>query len=380
MRRFGTTLIAIIAAMLAVACGGDDSRSPEPGNPTPLSIVVIGDSIASGEGLNYGYSYSTGFPNGWVGGTDDPKWQGNYQLCHDSAGAYGDVLAATIGATLAKFACTGSTYDNGISFDRRAGGVLFRPAQFGNWLGTTNLNPDYDTAKPDVVIVTLGADDVNFLDIFTFCATGYTDPDEVAAIAQLADPSQRLRANFKERFPTADAWQQRPRRNLGSGLGTSYCTAANPGAPIQNLFWERINSGEIAGHYRSLVAAIRARGAQAGKIPRIIFTTYHQPLPAPSQSDECLDLGDLERDEIDYLITLESTLNSTIISAVSGLDGVAVADIANVVKGHEWCTNDPWAYGLSVLLVNTDSNAPFHPVPQAQAAIAAVINQVLQAR
>ncbi|MEP7276788.1 MAG: hypothetical protein ABI812_10565 [Betaproteobacteria bacterium] len=115
-------------------------------------------------------------------------------------------------------------------------------------------------------------------------------------------------------------------------------------------------------------------------MPQIVFTTYHQPLPAPAQSDECLDLGDLERDEIDYLITLEGTLRSTIIAAVSGLEGVSVADLANVVQGHEWCTSDPWTYGLSVLLLNKDSNAPFHPVPRAQAAIAAVIEQALPPR
>jgi hypothetical protein len=167
---------------------------------------------------------------------------------------------------------------------------------------------------------------------------------------------------------------------VGGVLTSSYCTAANPGAPIESLFWDPINGGEIAGHYKSLVAAIKARGAQAGKVPRIIFTTYHQPLPTPSESDECLDLGDLERDEINYLITLEDTLRATIISAVSGLEGVTIADISNVAQGHEWCTNDPWTYGLSVLLLNKDSNAPFHPIPQAQAAIAAVINQVLPPR
>ena len=106
-----------------------------------------------------------------------------------------------------------------------------------------------------------------------------------------------------------------------------------PAQAILNLFWDPINSGQIAGNYKNLVAAIKARGAQAGKIPRIIFTTYHQPLPGPSQSIECLDLGDLSRDEIDYLITLENTLKATLIAAVSGLDGVSVADISGVVAG-----------------------------------------------
>ena len=363
-----------LIVLLTTACGGGSDAPSSTDAAAPISVVVLGDSIAAGEGINYGYTYSTGFPNKWTGGTDNPTWQGNYQLCHDSAQAYGDVLAAATGVVLAKFACTGSTYDNGIAFDRRANGVLYRPAQFGDWLGMTNLNPDYDAAMPDVVIITLGANDVSFVDVFTFCATGYTDAAEVAALSRLPNPSDQLRASFVKRFPDAAAWLARPPRALGS----SYCTAANPGAPIDSLCWDPINSGEIAGHYKSLVAAIKDRGMRAGKVPRIIFTTYHQPLPSAAQSDECLDLGDLERDEIDYLITLENALKSTLLAAVGGLEGVTVADISNVVEGHEYCTSDPWTYGLSVLLLNDDSLAPFHPTPQGQAAIAAVVKQSLQ--
>ena len=366
----------VLAGLLA-GCGGGGSDPPsEPAAPPPLSVVVLGDSIAAGEGINYGYIYYTGHPNEWYGGVVDPVWQGEYQLCHDSAQAYGDVLAPMIGATLAKFACTGSTYENGIAFDRRYGGALYRPAQFGNWLGATNLNKAYDDARPDVVIITLGADDVSFADIFTFCATGYTDAAQVAAIAGHPDRSRQLRVNFVQRFPTREAWLNRAPRAESS----SYCTAANPGAPIQNLFWDPINSGQIAGNYKSLVAAIKARGAHAGKVPRIIFTTYHQPLPGPSQSNECLDMGDITRAESDYLITLENTLKATLIAAVGGLEGVSVADISGVVAGHEYCTSDPWTYGLSVLLHNEASLAPFHPIPKGQAAIAAVLKQSFPGR
>jgi hypothetical protein len=377
MTKLGTAhawmLVALVAALPIAGCGGGDgSDAPAlPGAGAPLSVVVLGDSIAAGEGINYGYTYYTGFPNHWTGGVTNPVWEGNYQLCHDSALAYGDVLAPMIGATLTKFACSGSTYENGLTFDRRYGGALYRPAQFGNWLGMTNLNPAYDAAKPDVVIITLGADDVSFADIFIFCATGYTDAAQVAALAAAPDRSRQLRANFVKRFPTDEAWLNRPPRASSS----SYCTAANPGSGVLNLFWDPINSGQIAGNYKNLVAAIKARGAQAGKVPRIIFTTYHQPLPGPFQSDECLDLGDLSRDEIDYLITLENTLQQTLIAAVAGIDGVSVVDISGVVAGHEFCTSDPWTYGITVLRENVDSLAPFHPIPQGQAAIAAMLKQ-----
>ena len=378
MPKFQTVQAAVLVALLASACGGGGSDAPpELGARPPLSVVVLGDSIASGEGINYGYTYyySDIFPGHWEGGVVNPEWQGDYQLCHDSTYAYGDVLAPMIGATLTKFACTGSTYDNGITFDRRYGGELYRPAQFGNWLAMTNLNAAYDAAKPDVVIITLGADDVSFADIFTFCMIGITDAAEVDALANAPDRSRQLRANYVKRFPTTDAW-----RNRAPRATSSYCTADNPGSKILNLFWDPINSGRIAGNYKNLVAAIKARGEEAGKIPRIIFTTYHQPLPGPTQSRSCEDLGILYDDEIDYLITLQNKLKETLIAAVSGIEGVSVADISGVVAGHEYCTEDPWTYGITVLYYNHQSLAPFHPIPQGQAAIAAVLKQSFPGR
>src|SRR6185295_1483255 len=248
MRELKTIVTLVLVALLATACGGGGSEAPPglgaapPAPLPPLSVVVHGDSIASGEGINYGYQYyySEIFPAYWYGGTLDPQWQGDYQLCHDSDKAYGDVLAPMIQATLTKFACTGSTYDNGITFDRRYEGALYRPAQFGNWLGMTNLNAAYDAAKPDVVIITFGADDISFADIATYCATGYTSAAEVAALSKGPDLPGQLRANLLKRFPTKEAWLNRPPRAAAS---SSYCTAENPGAPIQNLFWDPIQSG-----------------------------------------------------------------------------------------------------------------------------------------
>jgi hypothetical protein len=49
-------------------------------------------------------------------------------------------------------------------------------------------------------------------------------------------------------------------------------TAANPDPPIAS-FWDSINRGDSAGHYKSRVAAIKgSRGTKAGRCPRIMFT------------------------------------------------------------------------------------------------------------
>ena len=77
---------------------------------------------------------------------------------------------------------------------------------------------------------------------------------------------------------------------------------------------------------------------------------------------------------------MPSARMNTLIAEVSGLNEVTIADMSNVVQGHEYCTGDPWAYGLSVLLLNDDSLAPFHPTPSGQAAYAAVLKQSFQSR
>ena len=382
VRRIVNVLAMAAVAALATACGGgggDSGAPPELAAPAPLSIVVIGDSIASGEGIAYGYTYNSAGMY-WTGGVTNPVWQGEYQLCHDTPQAYGDVVAAKVGGTLAKFACTGSTYDNGIVSARQYQGTTYRPAQFGNWSAGTQLNPAYDAAKPDVVIVTLGADDVSFADILHYCILGSVSSEDRAALMQHPERSRMLRERVREQLLEAAASPAQA-KSASVAAASTYCTAANPGAPIEQLFWSLINSGQLARNYQALVAAIKARGEKAGKVPKIVFTTYHQPLPAPDPSGSaCFDAGFLANDKVSYLVSLENTLKTTLTDAVRGLDGVTVADISDVVAGHEWCTSDSWVYGVTVLALNSSSLAPSHPTAVGQAMIANVVAAALPAR
>lgn len=390
-------LLVVLGLVASVACGseGGDAASSATASTSPpstttggdgdeLSIVVIGDSVAAGEGIAYGYRYDVDSSDpdrsGWTGGSTDPTWQGNHQDCHQDAHAYGEVVAASLGAALTKLACTGATYLNGITVEQTYEGTVYRPAQFGDWATGTQLNQAYDEASPDVVVLTFGADDVDFTSIVEYCVSGYStdESDAVKALAGADDVAGAIRDALRSRAPGLA-------RELGDGdptrrddAASSYCTAEDPGEPIQQLFWDRIASGEIADHYREMVTAIQERGKDPahgdGKVPEIVFTTYHRPLPA-GLDGECWDAWPLSAAEQSYLDSLQGTLQTTLEDAVGDLDGVTIADISTVMDGHRWCSEDPWVYGLSVYwkALAFESQAPFHPTPEGQRAIAAVV-------
>lgn len=370
-----TALALIVSAWLALAaCGGSGDGSPAPRSggaaaPPPLSVVVLGIRSRPAKGSTTGYVYSTDTPNEWYG-TDDPRGRATTRSATIRPQTYGDVLAPMIEAKLTKFACTGSTYDNGIAFDRRYGGTLYRPAQFGNWLGQTNLNQAYDDAKPDVVIITLGADDVSFADIFTFCATGYTDAAQVAAIATMPDRSRHLKANFASGSPPRKPGRRAPARGLIVVLHGRQSRRSDH-QPLLGSHQQRAHRRPLQEPRRGDQGSRR----EAGKVPRIIFTTYHQPLPNPGQSDECLDMGDIERDETNYLISLQNTLEA---DAHRGGEGVGRRVRGGYLRrgGRPRVLHErPVGLRAQRAPAQRCEPRPFHPTPQGQAAIAAVLKQ-----
>ena len=396
----GALAVAVLGTATAACTSNDDTVPAAPpttevGSSLParapdgrLSVVVIGDSVAAGEGIAYGYRYgydrSDPDRSSWTGGTEDPRWEGDHQLCHRDGAAYGHVATTALGADLATFACTGATYLNGITSRQTTGETVMQPAQFGDWATAQQLNAAYDGAEPDVVVLTFGADDVAFSTIVRYCVSGYTTGESLAveALAAAADPVGAVARALAARAPALAAELERGDRTLLDDVGSSYCTAANPGAPVEQLFWRPVTSGELTRHYREIVAAIQARGRDPrfgnGKVPKIIFTTYHRPLPAGLDGD-CWDVYPLSGEEQAYLQSLQTRLQDTLEEAVTGLEGVSIADISATMDGHEWCTEDPWTYGLSVLWFDDPaSQAPFHPTPDGQRAIASVVEAAIR--
>jgi hypothetical protein len=155
-------------------------------------MVVLGDSVAAGEGVNYGF-YWTG--TGWVqSGPSSPTWNDttvslgqNYQDCHQSSAAYSQYFSSFEGYSVNNMACTGASVlpeSNQSGSGYTAGGVL-RYEQFGNratptpntavpaQLGSSSSPPcsgcdvantlfDSNPNAPAVVLLTVGADDIDF--------------------------------------------------------------------------------------------------------------------------------------------------------------------------------------------------------------------------
>jgi lysophospholipase L1-like esterase len=343
-----SALVAAVMLVAAAACGANErdvtldaprgGESPAPTAP-PTSIVQLGDSIASGEGTLYGYTYDTSSQE-WTGGNIDAPWPPPYPLCHDSPDAYGNVVARNFDATFTQFACTGATFAEGISAPETSDGTQMRPAQFGNWDTQQDLNAEYDAARPDVVLVTLGADDLQFVAIVEAC----------------------IKNGYEHYFDSSVKLQ---------------CTEANPGSTIEQDFFDFLPTLEE--NYGTLVTWIEKR-AQANNVPvpKIVFTNYANPLP-PSGT-KCPDTSWLYKKQTQYLSSLVGELNQKIEAAIEGLDNpdVALADISGAYSpagsSHIWCTDDPWAYGLSIYHMydpdSFDSQAPFHPTPDGQNSIA----------
>jgi lysophospholipase L1-like esterase len=324
----------------------------------PRAIVQLGDSIASGEGTLYGFSFDT-HTGKWVGPANpDPTWAGSYPDCHQSADAYGQVVASTFpGATFTQLACTGATFEKGISGPWSAA----VPAEFGNWGTRTDLNPQYTTAHPDLVLVTLGADDVQFVNIVTQCAEYvYYHPFSATA-----------------------------------------CTAANPNGPkdvVKKDFIDYIPTLER--NLTTLAGWIEARAKQlgaAGHPPKIVFTTYANPLPANGPAggkNFCPDTWLLYNDQLTYFSSLVAQLDKDIVRTIDTYaaqhhdTNIAVADLAHAYDGHQWCAKDtsgtyvaPMAYGFSIYPHYSDLRNPnpaaFHPTPAGQKAIATHVEAVV---
>jgi lysophospholipase L1-like esterase len=126
--------------------GGSAPPALRPHDPAPLRniqrVAVIGDSVAAGQGNR-----------GILNGTADDK------ACHRSPDAFAADLARTDSWDVANLACGGATVRDGLLGSQWIGGRLQAPQIESRAV-----------SRADVVIVSIGANDVRWSDLLALCA------------------------------------------------------------------------------------------------------------------------------------------------------------------------------------------------------------------
>lgn len=310
------------------------------------SVVVLGDSVAAGEGARDGLTYRDRplFP-GWVTAGDGAS----PPACGRTDAAYGVRVADALGAEVTNLACSGASFARGITLDER-----------------------FDAAAPDLVLVTAGANSVAFERAYAYCvlASRGVSASDAAQVVRASTVSDALVTGLG----------LAARRALGGGSGGSgaTCTADEPGAYVERAVLGRAD--EVARAARDLAGEIRARGRAAGQVPEIVFTTYPDPLPEEATGlARCPDGAAIGATQLAFMHDLVATLNGALRDALADVPGVRVADPDPAFAGHRWCDADPWVYGPSIFVTDPQSRAPFHPTPAGQRAIAESVLATLRA-
>src|SRR5918992_1608523 len=358
---------------LAIALGQGDYVAPDGsvgfpyilvrGRTTTLagrSIAAIGDSVSAGEGIAEGWQWH---PEG----TSDGQWEQDgptvpwdttftAEFCHQTPQAHPRVLAAKTSALITHLSCTGSSAGNGVRGDRTDDGEFKAPAQLSPAFG----NP-FDTALPDIVTVSLGANDISFADVVADCITPHPD----------------VSAGW-------DGWL--PEIHVGDGD----CEYSD------EEMEERFASQRDG--LRDVLDNIVARGVTAGKVPVVALTQYADPFPH-EWTDSCPDLDiplggvTLSRNEVEFMRDGLRSLNEGIAAVAAEYENALVVAPPPAYGEHRFCTQNPWTYGPSLVFDKGlqgfhegwdigISKTPFHPTPEGQEAIAdallgPVVNKVL---
>ena len=193
-----------------------------------------------------------------------------------------------------QLACTGASYLTGITGDESfpqgsvyssaflgpytvgaptipSGGAASVPPQFGDIAsgGTpSQVNSVYTTANPNVVLVTLGADDLKFVSILTACIEWNYLPADLPS--DNGHSSSPYGGQYSGNLQCSDDNDTDKKGPTGSGY---------PDGVIQDYYNNQLQA--LHTHLTSLLTAIEKEGRQTGQSgpPKVVITNYPNPLP-----------------------------------------------------------------------------------------------------
>ena len=341
------------------------------------NLVALGDSVAAGEGINYGFMWNptTGAWN--QSGSSSPTWTdtsaslgSNFQQCHQSDYAYPRYFSGPY--DVFNMSCSGASvlqepgvpggssgYTSGgiMSLEVFAGGTAM-PAELGSsdtpvCSGCNAANPLFDSnlTTSGIVLLQVGADDVDFSN-----------------------------------------WVQR-----------CYMTNSACGTSDQSTLNAMLT--QETADLRVAATELNARAGQNGYSSshklRLVVADYYNPYGSTFDSG-CVDSGHSaswpaitsgqQTFIVNGLASLDSNINSEVQYAqVNDLNlNVSMVDLAglfpggqDIMAGHTFCTANPWVYGPSIDYPNWQGvlpavpnfPSPMHPTPDGQMAIYNAIMQ-----
>lgn len=337
------------AAKTSFLPGGSDSEfrqflmTAEGAEPPEESAAVLGDSFASGEGVqSLPADSGGGFPSeefAYLDGTDvydenscltatyknlEYRYCDPINLCHVADQAWPDRLAFTLGlASSAAFACSGArTYDisHVTQYPRTLAGVPGFPGSEPQFSSLGRLQ------SPRRVFVQIGGNDAGFTDILTKCAM----PNDCSA-----DPD--LRREFALR--------------------------------IQRAFYL----------VRYVLATLRQDYDHQSQIYLVGYPQIVDPAPESSCGTN-VRLSAEERAFADQLLDYVDKVGQS----AAGSAGVRFIRLADSIAGHQLCDPIPWVNGLTAgndvkgtLNGLGIGNESYHPRREAHAAFANAIAAAL---
>ena len=251
------TLLAI-AAVLVIVLGGASTTNAAIQLPANPYYVALGDSIAAGAGLPL------------VGNASAED-----SICSRSSSAYPYQVAAYLGSNVNLLACSGAKIDEGIyGPQERAGSTL-----------TAQLDQAFSAGTPDLITVTVGANDARWLEFMAKCyiATCGSRFDRAAAKVLRADLRIELSAMLYKV------------KSMSAGTTT----------------------------------------------PKVLIGGYY----APIATTECTGQSRITSAELSWIRSQTNSLNQALRSVTPYFSNATYVPVD--FTGHELCSTDPWVQGLT---------------------------------
>lgn len=251
---------AVVIVLLVAGAFGIKVRHRDQPATTPVATsgtyIALGDSVAAGVGL---------------------KTDSDSSACDRTDQSYPHQAASMLNYKLVNLACSGATLPAGILGQQDVNQLMTQP----------QLDQLFAQPKPNLVSLTIGANDAGWTAVFAKCYTGVCGTAEDTAAAK-----QRLAV-------------------MGSNLQKALT--------------------QVQQHY-------------GPGVPDVVVTGYHQVFPA-SPISGCSDLTGIDASELAWGRQQQAAINDAIQKAVKNF---AFAKFAAIdFGGHELCTTDSWVQGLA---------------------------------